>query len=186
MFSLIRLCKVEGLSRNWQDIHHEQGGKLFRLLRKENWVWYTKIGLDRKLKLFRNSHHLLLAMYWQVGMSEGRWIQTFLQFKYLLDLRQTFPSTSQQGWMEVHPHRVSAGENNYSCYFKMKWLLLLSHIISMLAGMEAALQTPQSRLFTESSHFPKLEKLTQHISLSVVVVLQNYFWAIYCWIQLYI
>lgn len=77
--------------------------------------------------------------------------------------------------MEVHPHRLSAGENNYSCYFKMKWLLLLSHIISMLAGMEAALQTPQSRLFTESSHFPKLEKLTQHISLSVVVVLQNYF-----------
>lgn len=36
MFSLIRSCKVEELSRNWQDIHHEQGGKLFRLLRKEN------------------------------------------------------------------------------------------------------------------------------------------------------
>lgn len=31
MFSLIRSCKVEELSRNWQDIHHEQGGKLFRL-----------------------------------------------------------------------------------------------------------------------------------------------------------
>lgn len=51
MFSLIRSCKVERLSGNWQDIHHEQGGKLFRLQMKENWMWYSKIWLDRKLKI---------------------------------------------------------------------------------------------------------------------------------------
>lgn len=56
MFSLIRSCKVERLSRNWQDIHHGQGGKLFRLQMKENWMWYSKIWLDRKLKICLSPH----------------------------------------------------------------------------------------------------------------------------------
>lgn len=68
MFSLIRSCKVEELSRNWQDIHHEQRGKYFRSLRKETWVWYTEIWLDRKLKLFFFHYMYYFAgdNYWQI------------------------------------------------------------------------------------------------------------------------
>lgn len=114
MFSLIRLCKVEGLSRNWQDIHHEQGGKLFRLLRKENWVWNTKIWLDRKLKLFCYSRHLLLATYWQVWLFKVLWIQIFLQRKELIQLTLTLialakadsASASQSDRVEIHVNKV--------------------------------------------------------------------------------
>lgn len=87
MFSLIRSCKVEGLSRNWQDIHHEQGGKLFRLQTKENWMWYSKIWLDRKLKVFPPLFmSLTLGTYWQVECSEAKCIQSILQLSNIIIL----------------------------------------------------------------------------------------------------
>lgn len=172
MFSLIRLCKVEGLSRNWQDIHHEQGGKLLRLLRKENWVWNAKIWLDRKLKLLCCSCHLLLATPWQVWLFQGVGIQRLLCFKDLKWLLLTFngiilcrfclclPETQSGNssprsfrWKNHMDSMATPKSSGYSPYPRS------SRHCHVLEPLQKS-QTPWKRLFRQATGFPKLKKMS--------------------------
>lgn len=150
MFSLIRLCKVEGLSRNWQDIHHEQGGKLLRLLRKENWVWNAEIWPDRKLKLVCCSCHSLLATPWQVWLFQGVGIQRLLQFKDPKWLLLTFSGIKVCRFWLCLPQARSGNSSprsfrwknhgGFNGYSKVKWWLLLSQVIWTLSCIGATLK----------------------------------------------